>query len=141
MTNSDDQAIKDYLANLTAERRPTIEALDKLIRRWQPALPVKLWHSMGFDIIGYGSVTYARRSRQAAQWFIIGLAAHKTYFSLYLWGVVDGRYLTEVLGQRLGQVKVGKSCLNFKSLEDLNLSAVEAAVGQAVEINLGRRQS
>jgi hypothetical protein len=45
-------------------------------------------------------------------------------------GDKDG-YLVERNAAKLGRVKTGRSCINFKKLEDLNLEAVIALVKQA----------
>jgi hypothetical protein len=34
----------------------------------------------------------------------------------------DGGYLTEQHAKKLGKVKTGRSCINFKQLGDLNLA-------------------
>ena len=135
MQDKNNQIIAGYLSGLAADQRRVVEKLHGLIRDWQPKLEVKIWHSMGFDIIGYGRAVYLRRGKPPSSWFIIGLASHKTYFSLYIWGVVDGRYLTEIYADRLGGIKSGKSCLNFKGLAELDLPLLQEVIQQAVEIN------
>ncbi|MYB40120.1 DUF1801 domain-containing protein [Candidatus Saccharibacteria bacterium] len=135
MQDKNNQIIAGYLSGLTDGQRRVVEELHGLIRGWQPSLEVRIWHSMGFDIIGYGKVSYSRPGKPLSSWFIIGLAAHKTYFSLYVWGVVDGRYLTEIYADRLGGMKSGKSCLNFKGLAELDLPLLQEVIQRAVEIN------
>ena len=56
---------------------------------------------------------------------MISLASQKNYISLYVCSVVDGQYLAEKYKDQLGKVSVGKSCIRFKQLEDLNLDMVK----------------
>lgn len=126
---------QDYLAGLEPAQRQEIERLDALIRSWHPELETDMWNSMGRQIIGYGRTTYRLANGRVNQWFIIGLAAHKSYLSLYIWGILNGSYLTELYGRRLGKVRVGKSCLNFKSCADLNLTILQEATGRAIALN------
>jgi hypothetical protein len=39
--------------------------------------------------------------------------------------VIDGEYVAEMHNKELGKVKVGRSCISFKKLEDLNLNVVK----------------
>ena len=125
--------LSDYCQTVKAEARPVIARLDELIKSWQPDLPISIWHSMGYPIIGYGKAAYRSGGRQR-EWFIVGLAAHRSYYSLYVWGVWKGRYLLEAYEGKLGRVKTGKACLNFKTISDLDLDALRAVIGKAVAL-------
>lgn len=128
------KSVQDYILSLDPHSRQIIEELDELIRSWQPQLKVKIWHSMSHHIIGYGEVTYKYSSGRLNNWLLIGLAAHKRYLSLYICGSLDGRYLLEGYRDKLGKVKVGKGCINFKSLEDLKLKILQEVVQKAVDL-------
>ena len=125
--------LQDYCQPLKPETRAVIVHLDKLIKSWQPDLPGTIWHSMGYPIIGYGKAAYQAGGREQ-EWFIVGLAAHKSYFSLYVWGIWQGGRLLEAYGDRLGRVKTGKACLNFKTIADLNLTEIRAVIDKAVAL-------
>lgn len=134
MNQSKSDPVAAYLRGLGNESRSALKALDRLIRAWQPQLEVKLWQSMGYPIIGYGRSSYVLSNGRTNEWFIVGLAAHKSYLSLYVWGVVDGRYLLDHYQDRLGRVKTGRACLNFKSLADLDLKTLKEVVERAVDL-------
>ena len=125
------------IEGLDSQYAPAVQALDKLVRSWQPQLEVKLWQSMGYPIIGYGQASYRLSSGRINDWFIVGLAAHKSYLSLYVWGVVDGQYLLDHYQGRLGRVKTGRACLNFKDLDDLDLKTLKEAIQRAVDLQAG----
>ncbi len=63
----------------------------------------------------------------------IGLAAQKRYFSLYLMNIYQDANALELLkaayaasGKRLD---MGKSCIRFKKLEDLDLEVIKRIIG------------
>ena len=133
MTIKNNEEIQRYLVGLDDYPRLIVENLNHLIQKWQPQLEIRIWHSMGYNIIGYGRATYVKNDNSTGHWFIIGLAAHKSYLSLYIWGTINGQYLLESYGNNLGKVKLGKSCINFKSLTDFNLKILEEAIQKAVD--------
>ena len=85
-------------------------------------------------VIGYGSFHYRSKSGREGDWFPIGLANQKRYVSLYLCAADDDGYLAEANAERLGRVDVGKSCVRFKKLEDLNLDVVDELCRRATEL-------
>jgi len=124
------------LATLPEDRRQDMTKLDAAIRQAAPQLPIKLWEQKlwgGTDqsIIGYGEVTAPRSSGKTATWYLIGLALQKDYISLYINAVEDGQYLVEGYKDKLGKVKVGKSVISFKKLDDLNLDVAADLVRRA----------
>ena len=59
---------------------------------------------------------------------LIGLAAGKSGFVLPICAGGDGSYLVEKNAAELGKVKTGRSCINFKKLEDLKLDVAMGLV-------------
>jgi hypothetical protein len=55
---------------------------------------------------------------------------------VYVCAVVDGKYIAETYKDDLGKVKVGKSCINFKKLSDLNFDTLKKVL-KAAEKNPG----
>ena len=72
-------------------------------------------------MLGYGKFHYKYASGREGDTSVIGLASQKNYISLYILAEKDGVYLAEANKEKLGKVSVGKSCIRFKKLEDLNL--------------------
>lgn len=124
-----------YLKSLPEETRPTMQVLHRAIRKAAPKLKAELMSGMGATpIIGYGKFHYRYASGREGDWFLVGLCARKNYFSLYICAVDDGHYLPEQAAATLGKVKVGRSCITFKRLEDLNVDAAMAVVKRAVAL-------
>lgn len=119
----------DYINSLVDERKEIIESLDKLIKDAVPDL--KRWFA--YNMLGYGKFAYKNYKKEDVDWPIIALASQKNYISLYVCCVVDGGYLAEKHKDKLGKVSVGKSCIRFKKLEDLNLDEVKKVLKLAAE--------
>lgn len=75
----------------------------------------KLW---GTSIIGYGDYHYKYKSGREGDWFLLGFSPRKAYTSLY---VYQNSEENKKLLEKLGKFKMGKSCINIKKLEDINL--------------------
>lgn len=79
-------------------------------------------------------MTSRRSSGNEVNWFIVGLALQKQYFSLYINAVENNMYLPEARKDDLGKVKVGKSSVSFKKLDDLNLEVALELVQRAANL-------
>jgi hypothetical protein len=122
-----------YIASLPADRRATILALHTAIRKAAPKLTSEIMTGMGSPLIGYGKYHYKYASGREGDWFLIGICAGKSNYSLHICSADKGGYLVEQNAAKLGKVKTGRSCINFKTLEDLKLDAAMALVKQAVK--------
>jgi hypothetical protein len=122
-----------YIAGLPADRRDAVLALHAAIRKAVPKLTFEIMMGMGSPVIGYGKYHYQSASGREGDWFLIGLCAGKTNYSLHICASDKGGYLVEQNAAKLGKVKTGRSCINFKNLEDLKLGAAMALVKQAVK--------
>ena len=127
--------VPEFLAALPADRQATVTAVHKAIRKAAPKLAPFIRTGMGpSPLIAYGSYRYRSGSGKEGEWFLVGLVPGKTAYSLHI--CVGGKegYLVEQHAKELGKVKVGRTCINFKKLEDLNLAAAMALVKQGVKL-------
>lgn len=97
-----------------------MEYLHKFIKKTAS----KLKSHFAYSMPGYGSFKYKNYKKEKIDWPIIALANQKNYISLYVCAVDKGRYIAEKYKKELGNVSVGKSCIRFKKIEDLNLIAL-----------------
>ena len=84
-------------------------------------------------VLGYGSYRYRYASGREGEWFVVGLANRKQYISVYLSAEEDGAYLAETNAPRLGKVSVGRSCIRFRRLEDIDLGVLGELVRRAAD--------
>ena len=126
--------VAEFLAALPAERRDTMTTMHQAICKAVPKLAPYMTSGMGpSPFIGYGKYHYKYASGREGDWFIIGLAAGKSGYNLHICAGDKDGYLVERNAKKLGKVKTGRSCINFKQLEDLKLAAAMALVKQAAK--------
>lgn len=122
-------SVASYIASLSPERAEQVKALDKLIRKAVP----KLKPHFAYNMIGYGSVKYLNYKKELIDWPILALASQKQYLSLYVCALEDGKYIAERYKAELGKVSVGKSCVRFKKLEDLDPKGLAKVLKKAAK--------
>lgn len=111
----------EYLASVPPERKELVDFLHAFIRKSVP----KLKSHFAYNMLGYGSFPYRNAKKETIQWPVIALANHKQHVSLYVCSVVDGKYVAESHAKELGKVKVGKSCISIKKIEDVDLEGLK----------------
>lgn len=106
----------EYIARVDDERRADIQRLHDLIRAEAPELEP----TMEFQMLGYGAHAYRYASGRAGRWFRIGVASNARYISLYCCAADERGYVAEQFKQRLPKASIGKGCVRFKRLADLD---------------------
>lgn len=92
--------------------------LIKLMEKWSSFKP-KMW---GPSIIGFGTYHYKYISGHEGDSMLIGFSPRKAQFSLYVTlPSIENKQLIE----RLGHIKMGKACIYFKKLSDINIEVLE----------------
>jgi hypothetical protein len=79
----------------------------------------KMW---GPSIIGFGSYHYKYASGHEGDAPLLGFSPRKAAFSLYV--IAQGNDNNEFL-DHLGNYRMGKACIYFKNLNQLNLAVLE----------------
>ena len=129
----------DYIASQASDVRTVLEELHVLIKKALPDQDCYLWEGVFWggsqqQIIGYGNYSYQRSDKKQVEWFTVGLARQKNYFSVYVNAVEDKAYLAEIYRSRLGKVKIGKSNIRFRNLADVNLNVLTEMIEHAGKI-------
>lgn len=119
--------VEEYLAQVPAERQDIINFLHQFIQKAAPSLKPHF----AYNMLGYGSFPYKNYKKEDITWPVVSLANQKNYVSVYVCAVKDGKYIAEQNAARLGKVSVGKSCIRFKKLEDVNLDVLEEVIKAA----------
>ena len=119
-------SVEDYIASRASEdQRADCKALMSIFKKITKQQP-KMW---GPSIVGYGSIRYTYESGRTGEMFLAGFAIRGRELVLYL--VADGRE-QEALLSKLGKHKMGKSCLYFRQLADLDRAVLEKLVVQSI---------
>lgn len=111
------KSVKEYLDTAPKERKEIILFLHQFIQKVAPNLKSHFANNM----LGYGSFPYKNYKKEMILWPTVALANQKNYVSIYICSIVDGQYVAEKYKNELGKVKIGRSCISFKKLEDINL--------------------
>lgn len=119
-----------YLASLPEPRRTELTALHRAITRTVP----KLKPVIAYGMLGYGPYHYRYESGREGDGAVIALASQQRYISLYVMAIEDGVHLAEANRKQLGKVSVGKCCIRFKRLGDLDLPAALALIRRAARL-------
>jgi hypothetical protein len=129
------EQIKKYIASQPEPKRSEMQALHQITLQVLPAC--KLWFFDGKNSenktvanpnIGYGFQTMKYANGETREWFQIGISANKTGISVYILGIKDKTYLAQTFGKKLGKASVTGYCIKFKTLKDINIDILEAAI-------------
>jgi|GEM_PF-359561 len=109
-----------YIASLPEKRREAVAELDAFIRKTAPKLKPFILAGM----LGYGPFHYVYASGREGDWAVVSLCSRAQHLSLYLCAVDEQGYLAEQAKARLPKADIGKSCIRFKKLEDIDLKVI-----------------
>ena len=119
-------SVADYIATrATDEQRADCKALMAMFKRVTGERP-RMW---GPSIVGYGSYQYTYPSGTTGTSALAGFAIRGKELVVYLVAEADGQ---ESLRAKLGKHRMGKACLYFRRLEDLDEAVLEKLVAGSV---------
>lgn len=132
--------INTYINSQTEAKRSDMEDLHRRILAINPAC--QLWFLDGKNDegkivsnpnIGYGlySINYA--DGKSREFYQIGLSANTSGISVYIMGIDDKKYLAETYGEKIGKASVSGYCIKFKTLKDISVDVLEAAIRDGFE--------
>jgi len=132
-TKPTDASVDDYIASrANAQQQADCRELMALFKRVTRKTP-RMW---GPSIVGYGSYRYTYDSGRTGEAFLAGFAIRGRELVVYL--MPEGHEQKSLL-LKIGKHRMGKSCLYFKQLADLDRSVLEQLVVGSVA-KLGRRE-
>ncbi len=132
--------VADYLASLTPEKRKQIEEARAFVKKH---IPKGYAEFMNWGVINWGiPLEEFSNTYNGQPLCYVALGAQKNYNSLYLMGAYEsssGDYTTpfsqkllvdafKKAGKRLD---MGKCCLHFRELDDLELTSVATVIGMS----------
>ena len=125
-TKATNASVGDYIASRAKARQSddcyTLMALLEQLT----GQSAKMW---GPSIVGYGCYSYTYDSGRSGEAPLTGFAIRGRELVLYL--SVDSEEQQALLA-RLGKHKMGKSCLYFKQLADLDSSVLEQLIAGSI---------
>jgi hypothetical protein len=134
------EQIKKYITSQPEPKRSDMRELHRITLQVLPEC--KLWFYSGKNsknqtisnpTIGYGFHTVKYANGKTREFFQIGMSANNTGISVYILGIKDKTYLAQTYGKKLGKASVSGYCIRFKTLKDINIDILEAAIRYGVE--------
>ncbi len=134
------EQIKDYIASQPDTKRSDFEALHKSLLKIFPK--GKLWFLDGKDDngkivtnpnIGYGLLNIKYADGKSKNFYQVGISANTTGISVYIMGIQDKKYLPKTYGKTIGKASVTGYCIKFRTLKDINIDILEAAIRDGVK--------
>jgi hypothetical protein len=134
------QQIQEYIASQPETKRSEMQTLHDLILQVSPGC--KLWFTDGKNDqgkvianpnIGYGFYRIKYADGTSKEFFRIGFSANKTGISVYVLGLADKTYLAKTFGETLGKATVTGYCIRFKTIKDISLEVLQAAIRYGFE--------
>ena len=134
------EQIEKYIASQPEPKRSEMQALHRIILQVMPEC--KLWFLDGKNSegkivsnpnIGYGFQTIKYTNGTTREFYQIGMCANKTGISVYILGIKDKTYLAQTYGKKLGKASVSGYCIKFKTVKDIDINILEAAMRYGFE--------
>ncbi len=134
-----EEQIANYITSQPEPKRSDMQALHQLTLQVLPEC--RLWFNDGKNSegrtvanpnIGYGSYTIEYADGTTREFYQVGLSANKTGISVYILGLADKTYLARSFGQTIGKASVSGYCIKFKSIKDINIDILQAAIRYGV---------
>ncbi|MBK9155520.1 MAG: DUF1801 domain-containing protein [Chloracidobacterium sp.] len=127
--------IDEYINSQPEPKRGEMQDLHRMILRVRPKC--KLWFLDGKNDegkivsnpnIGYGSYIIKYADGTKKEFYQVGISANTAGISVYIMGLEDKKFLAETYGKDLGKATVTGYCIRFKTLKDINVEVLQAAV-------------
>ena len=131
MAKSTAATVEAYLQELPAERRAVIEQVRQVIL---DNLPPGYEEAMNWGMISY-EVPLARypKTYNKKPLSYLALAAQKHFYTLYVMAAYAGSMQEDWLKEQFAaagkKLDMGKSCLHFRTLDDLPMDVIAETVG------------
>jgi Domain of unknown function (DU1801) len=113
-------SVNDFIESYVEKDQKKADSyqLIELMTKWTGEAP-RMW---GPTIVGFGSYHYKYASGHEGDAPIIGFSPRKAKFSLYVYSKTEK---SDALLKDLGKFKMGKACIYFNKLSDIDISVVE----------------
>ncbi len=125
-TKATDASIEEYIASRANEEQAAdcktlMDILEKVAKH-QP----KMW---GPSIVGYGSYRYTYESGRTGEMCLVGFGIRGRELVVYLAAAGSEQ---QALLSKLGKHKMGKACLYFKGLAEVDKKVLEQLVAGSI---------
>lgn len=132
MARSAAKTVDEYLASLPDDRRAVVAEVREFVRTHLPS---------GYDeAMNWGAISWEvplsryPKTYNGQPLSFAALAAQKNYYALYLMCLYDGTDRTKKFAEAFREagkkLDMGKSCVRFKSIDELHLPAIAKVIAE-----------
>ncbi len=126
------KTVKEYIASLPAEKRKVVATVRTRFKRYVPK---------GYEEkISWGMITYQiplkryPNTYNGAPMMFASIGAQKNHYGLYLMCAYSDKQVTKAIQAAFDKagkkLNMGKSCIRFKSLDDIPLEAIGKVISK-----------
>ena len=140
------EQIDNYISSQPEPKRSDMQKLDGLMRSVLPGCKLSFLDGknsaneiVSNPNIGYGSYTIKYANGTSREFYQVGMSANTIGVSVYIMGINDKKFLADTYGDKIGKASVSGYCIKFKSLKDINLDILEAAIRYGFETTAGQQ--
>jgi hypothetical protein len=133
------EQIETYITSQPEPKRSDMDELHRFILQVLPECRVWFLDGKNSDNktvsnpnIGYGLRTIQYADGTTKEFYQIGLSANTTGISVYILGIEDKTHLAQAYGKTIGKASVSGYCIKFKTLKDIHIDILEAAIRYGV---------
>jgi hypothetical protein len=133
------EQIEQYIATQPEPKQSEMRELHDMMLALIPAC--QLWFLDGKDekgkivsnpSIGYGSRNIQYANGKTREFYQIGMSANTTGITVYIFGIDDKKHLAQTFGRDLGKASVTGYCIKFKTLADIKVAVLKAAIQSGI---------
>lgn len=134
------EQVANYITSQPEAKRRDLQELHRILLQTLPKC--KLWFLDGKNgegktvsnpNIGYGSYTIKYANGETREFYQVGMSANTTGISIYIFCIEDKAYLAKTYGKTMGKASVSGYCVKFRTLKDINVPILEAAIRYGLE--------
>lgn len=123
---------EEYIQMIPEPEKTQVRKLFELIKEEMPKDKPFIVSGM----IGFRSEHYKSKSGREGDWPLIALAGRKNYISFYVCAAQGNEYIAEKYKKDLPKASIGRSCIRFKKMEDVDSNLLRKIIKEANRLGM-----
>jgi hypothetical protein len=121
---------EEYISMIDEPRRSEVKKVYQFIRETLPGEKPYILIGM----IAFIPFHYKSKSGREGEWAVVALASQKNYISVYVCAADGKQYVAEKYKSKLPKANIGRSCIRFNKLDDLDHSILKKIITEGKEL-------
>lgn len=120
---------EEYIKMIDQPRRSEVQKVFEFINDTMPGEKPFVVAGM----IGFKSTHFKYASGREIDWPLVALASQKNYISVYVCAADGKEYVAEKYKDELPKANIGKSCIRFKKVSDIDLEVLGKVIKEGMK--------